>query len=90
MDRVVLVRHATHVGDAGGVTAGDWAHVAQNQTTQGVATADTCGVVADEVAHDPAHEVLDDDLLDVVEAWPTLPKAVRAGVLAMVRTAGGR
>jgi hypothetical protein len=47
-------------------------------------------VVADEVAHDPAHEVLDDDLLDVVEAWPTLPKAVRAGVLAMVRTAGGR
>lgn len=32
---------------------------------------------------------LPDDLARVVEAWPTLPDAVKAGVLAMVRASGG-
>ncbi len=32
---------------------------------------------------------LDPDLAWVVEAWPTLPAAIRAGILAMVRGAEG-
>jgi len=31
---------------------------------------------------------LDSDLQAVVDAWPDLPEAVRAGILAMVRAAG--
>ncbi|MGQ9650956.1 MAG: hypothetical protein ACUVXJ_12670 [Phycisphaerae bacterium] len=30
-----------------------------------------------------------DDLADVVAAWPTLPAALRAGILAMVKAAKG-
>jgi hypothetical protein len=29
------------------------------------------------------------DLTSVVEAWPTLPEAIKAGILAMVRASGG-
>jgi hypothetical protein len=32
--------------------------------------------------------VADDDLRTVVEAWPTIPPAMRAGILAMVNAAG--
>ena len=32
----------------------------------------------------------DPDLLAVAEAWPELPEAIRAGILAMVRAASGR
>jgi hypothetical protein len=28
-------------------------------------------------------------LVEVIEAWPSLPEAVRANILAMVRAAGG-
>jgi hypothetical protein len=31
----------------------------------------------------------DPDLAAVVEAWPTLPAAIRAGILAMVKAASG-
>ena len=31
---------------------------------------------------------VDPDLAAVIEAWPKLPEAVRAGILAMVRAAG--
>jgi len=31
----------------------------------------------------------DDDLRAVVEAWDTLPAAVRAGIVAMVKASGG-
>jgi len=31
----------------------------------------------------------DADLQEVIRAWPKLPEALRAGILAMVRTAGG-
>jgi len=30
----------------------------------------------------------DDDLTLLVQAWPTLPEALRAGILAMVKAAG--
>jgi hypothetical protein len=30
----------------------------------------------------------DPDLRAVVEAWPTLPEAMKAGILAMIRAAG--
>lgn len=30
--------------------------------------------------------VLSDDLIEVLRAWPYLPKAVKAGILAMVKT----
>jgi hypothetical protein len=29
------------------------------------------------------------ELAEVVSAWPTLPEAIRAGILAMVRAASG-
>jgi hypothetical protein len=32
----------------------------------------------------------DPDLTAVVAAWPDLPKAIRAGILAMVKAASGR
>jgi hypothetical protein len=32
---------------------------------------------------------IDPDLEAVVTAWATLPKAIRAGVLAMVKASGG-
>jgi hypothetical protein len=28
-------------------------------------------------------------LLGVVQAWPALPQAIKAGILAMIRAAGG-
>jgi hypothetical protein len=33
--------------------------------------------------------VADADLRTVVEAWPNIPPAMRAGILAMVKAAGG-
>jgi len=30
------------------------------------------------------------DLAEVVAAWPELPEAIRAGILAMIRSASGR
>ena len=32
---------------------------------------------------------IDPDLAAVVEAWPKLPEAIKAGILAMIRAAGG-
>jgi hypothetical protein len=34
-------------------------------------------------------ELADPDLIELVNAWPTLPEATRASILAMVRTAKG-
>ncbi len=30
------------------------------------------------------------DLAEVVAAWPELPEAIRAGILAMIRSASGK
>jgi hypothetical protein len=30
------------------------------------------------------------DLAEVVAAWPNLPEAIRAGILAMIRSASGK
>src|SRR5262249_53345289 len=38
----------------------------------------------------PANTPIDTDLASVIDAWPTLPAAIRAGILAMVRTAGSK
>lgn len=29
------------------------------------------------------------ELRAIIDAWPTLPEAIKAGILALVRTAGG-
>jgi hypothetical protein len=34
-------------------------------------------------------QILDPDLTAVIDAWDRLPAAVRAGIVAMVRAAGG-
>jgi hypothetical protein len=31
---------------------------------------------------------IDPDLLAVVDAWPTLPAALRTGIMAMIKSAG--
>ena len=41
-------------------------------------------------ADNPADDGIDDpDLVAIVSAWPTLPGPVKAGIVAMVRAAGG-
>ncbi|MGA2035589.1 MAG: hypothetical protein ABSG68_25350 [Thermoguttaceae bacterium] len=32
---------------------------------------------------------IDPELRAIIDAWPALPDAIKAGILAMVRTAGG-
>ena len=32
---------------------------------------------------------IDPALAAIIDAWPTLPEAIRAGILAMIRAAGG-
>jgi hypothetical protein len=36
----------------------------------------------------PTKSNIDTDLAAVIRAWPSLPEAIRAGILAMVRAAG--
>jgi hypothetical protein len=33
--------------------------------------------------------LFDHELAAVVDAWPTLPEPIKAGILAMIRAAGG-
>ncbi len=44
---------------------------------------ESAGDVAQKAAQFPA------DLAVVIDAWPTLPEAIRTGILAMVRAASG-
>ena len=37
----------------------------------------------------PKTPAIDPALAALIDAWPTLPDAIRAGILAMVRAAGG-
>jgi len=37
----------------------------------------------------PKKPATDPALAALIDAWPTLPEAIRAGILAMVRAAGG-
>ena len=30
------------------------------------------------------------DLAEIIDAWPTLPEPIRAGILAMIRSASGK
>jgi len=46
-----------------------------------------CG--ADSGAPTPSNTIIDPALAALIDAWPTLPDAIRAGILAMVRAAGG-
>jgi hypothetical protein len=46
-------------------------------------------VAANLAAVETKPEALDADLAAVVKAWPMLPAAVKAGILAMVKAAGG-
>ncbi|MCH7685408.1 MAG: hypothetical protein IH899_01785 [Planctomycetes bacterium] len=53
-----------------------------NNVIQGQGGAESGAVGAQSALMDP-------DLRAVIEAWPELPDAVKAGILAMVRAAGG-
>jgi hypothetical protein len=45
---------------------------------------------AQKAAHFPADKRASDaGLQAIIDAWPTLPEAIRAGILALVRAAGG-
>jgi len=48
---------------------------------------DSAGADAGAVETKTAHD--DGDLQAIIDAWPTLPDAIRAGILAMVKAAGG-
>jgi len=51
-------------------------------------TAPICTPTATEIAT-TFGTVADPDLAAVVEAWPDLPEAIRAGIMAMVKAALG-
>jgi hypothetical protein len=38
-------------------------------------------------ALDPQNAILDTELAAIVDVWPVLPEAIRAGILAMIRAA---
>jgi hypothetical protein len=44
---------------------------------------------AESGALDAEIEPKDPELGAIIDAWPTLPEALKAGILAMVRTVGG-
>jgi hypothetical protein len=44
---------------------------------------------AESGALDAQNRPCDADLAEVVQSWPSLPEALRAGILAMVRAARG-
>ena len=44
---------------------------------------------AKKLAHAPDSSPTDPELAAVVTAWPDLPPAIRAGIMAMVAAAGG-
>jgi hypothetical protein len=44
------------------------------------------GTESGTVATDPTP--IDPDLAKIIDAWPTLPEPIRAGILAMIRAAG--
>jgi len=46
-------------------------------------------VGANEAAQETKLERLSPDLQALIDAWPALPDAIKAGILAMVRAAGG-
>jgi hypothetical protein len=45
--------------------------------------------VAQSGALDPKNGPIDPALASLIDAWPTLPEPIRAGILAMIRAAGG-
>lgn len=50
-----------------------------------------CGALSsDSVPNPTLTKPTDPELAAVVAAWPDLPPAIRAGVLALVRAAGGK
>jgi hypothetical protein len=80
--RTTIGRHCITSGGSKGLTT------AENSACTVACTSD------EKIAHEtaaaaPASVPLDDDLVAVVEAWATLPAAVRVGIMAMVRAAGG-
>ena len=40
-------------------------------------------------ALDPQVRAIDPALATLIYAWPTIPEAIKAGILAMIRAAGG-
>ncbi len=51
--------------------------------------ADSVGTPWGQTTHNPAHSIAiaDKNLQAVIDAWPTLPEAIRAGIAAMVAAA---
>ena len=56
------------------------------KTPRKPAHSDNCA--APGAAHETAATALDVDLQSVIEQWPDLPPAVKAGIVAMVRASG--
>lgn len=45
---------------------------------------------AESGARDTDSSPVDSDLTKIIHAWPDLPQAIRAGILAMIQAAGGK
>jgi len=44
---------------------------------------------AESAAFPLSNDPIDPDLQAIIDAWPTLPEAIKVGILAMVKAAGG-
>jgi hypothetical protein len=51
-------------------------------------TGDSAPSGAESGAIEAREAILDPELTAVIDAWPVLPEAIRAGILAMIRAAG--
>ena len=77
-----LSAEGTGVEPATGFPASDFESAANREKTRPVSIpASKSPAVAAEIPQ---------DLQGIIDAWPALPDAIRAGILAMVRAAGAR
>ena len=89
LDDAVRVPATARESSGGGIRTPDtriMIPLTTRKTPGKTAYPDNCA--APDAAHETAAAALDVDLQSVIEHWPNLPPAVKAGIVAMVRASG--